>query len=622
MQIIREPRITLLARQQFLSPEHIHWQSDSDVAGQAVAEFAGRLCYLSFGADAAVEGGHKTIPGRTTNQAYLENILKTKHGSVLEHAVWTFLFEGISRALTHELVRHRAGFGFCLAGDTRVYSEHRVRGQRQGAKKRSLRRLYEMTLTPHGRSRVKLLRLRCLDEATGTFVTGRVRSVVRSGVKPVFRVELEDGKHITCTREHRFLTPDGWQPLEEIVGGLEISAGGFAVYGRNDAAVLVNGLLAYKDREWLRAQYHERGLEQRAIAQLAGVSHHTIRSWIRKYQLQKPLGCWTIGRAPWNRGKRHQAGWMNTEETRQQLSAPKEGEKNPQWKGGITPRGMILRRPAMGFRQEIYERDDFTCRLCGKRGRKLTLHHVLPIWARPDLAGDKANGVTLCRGCHLTVNTRELEYVERLGRSLSEVPVGASPPRGRGRLLVPHAVRIRSITCAGEQETYDIEMEGPNHNFVANGIVTHNSQLSQRYVDESNIAFVLPPELSEDSPAFEVWRGACERALAAYRELLGGMTEQIGEEGPATMRRKRARQAARAVLPNCAETKIVVTGNARAWRHFAELRGSGSADVEIRRLAVGVLRVLQEEAPHIFGDMRILPQPDGTEIVETPYSKV
>ena len=89
-----------------------------------------------------------------------------------------------------------------------------------------------------------------------------------------------------------------------------------------------------------------------------------------------------------------------------------------------------------------------------------------------------------------------------------------------------------------------------------------------------------------------------------------------------TSRRKRARQAARAVLPNAAETKIVVTGNARSWRHFIEMRGSTGADVEIRRLAVSVLRHLQQESPNIFGDLEIVAQPDGTEVVETPYEKV
>jgi thymidylate synthase (FAD) len=88
------------------------------------------------------------------------------------------------------------------------------------------------------------------------------------------------------------------------------------------------------------------------------------------------------------------------------------------------------------------------------------------------------------------------------------------------------------------------------------------------------------------------------------------------------MRKKRARQAARAVLPNCAETKILVTGNARAWRHFCEMRGSPTADVEIRRLAVNTLQFFHGEAPHIFSDMQIMPNPDNTQVVETPHSKV
>ncbi|MDR0787176.1 MAG: FAD-dependent thymidylate synthase [Gemmatimonadota bacterium] len=260
MHIIRQPRVTLIARQEFIHPEHIRWRSDTEVPAQALTEFAGRLCYLSFGEDAGLEGGHRSIGGRTSNEAYLENILKVKHGSVLEHGVWTLLLEGVSRALTHELVRHRAGFGF--------------------------------------------------------------------------------------------------------------------------------------------------------------------------------------------------------------------------------------------------------------------------------------------------------------------------------------------------------------------------SQLSQRYVDESEIGFVPPPEITEGTKAFEVWERACGEALTAYREILVDMTARIGDDGSATMRKKRARQAARSVLPNSAETKIVVTGNARAWRHFVEMRGSGSADVEIRRLAVEVLRVLGKEAPGIFGDLAIRKAEDGTEVVETEFSKV
>src|SRR5262245_44565796 len=258
MHILSEPKITLLAGQEYLGAEHVHWLSDTDVPAQTVAEFAGRLCYLSFGANAGFEGGHKLIPGRTTNHEYLANILRTGHGSVLEHAVWTFLFEGVSRALTHELVRHR-----------------------------------------------------------------------------------------------------------------------------------------------------------------------------------------------------------------------------------------------------------------------------------------------------------HLSY----------------------------------------------------------------SQLSQRYVDESDVAFVLPPEIPAEGEAFEIFRDSCARALTDYRALLARIEEQVKDEPSATMRRKRARQTARSLLPNATETKIVVTGNARAWRHFIELRGAETAEAEIRVLAVKLLGVLKELAPNIFGDYQLVER-GGMQVVETEFPSV
>ncbi|HXV27088.1 MAG TPA: FAD-dependent thymidylate synthase [Candidatus Paceibacterota bacterium] len=70
---------------------------------EKLCKFCGQLCYLSFG------------PRRTMNEhvdRYFDNIMKSGHGSVLEHAYYSFVFYGISRSVTHEMVRHRAGFGF------------------------------------------------------------------------------------------------------------------------------------------------------------------------------------------------------------------------------------------------------------------------------------------------------------------------------------------------------------------------------------------------------------------------------------------------------------------------------------------------------------------------------
>jgi thymidylate synthase ThyX len=82
---------------------------------------------------------------------------------------------------------------------------------------------------------------------------------------------------------------------------------------------------------------------------------------------------------------------------------------------------------------------------------------------------------------------------------------------------------------------------------------------------------------------------------------------------------KQARQAARAILPNATETRIVVTGNYRAWRHFIGMRATEHADVEIRALAIECLRQLQREVPNVFNDFEIATLEDGTEIASSPF---
>src|SRR5258708_4490571 len=86
-------------------------------------------------------------------------------------------------------------------------------------------------------------------------------------------------------------------------------------------------------------------------------------------------------------------------------------------------------------------------------------------------------------------------------------------------------------------------------------------------------------------------------------------------------RRKSARQAARSVLPNATETKIFVTANARALRHFLEQRGSRHAEPEIRLLANKLLDVLRKESPNLFNDYERVGLPDGTFELTTQYRK-
>jgi thymidylate synthase (FAD) len=148
------------------------------------------------------------------------------------------------------------------------------------------------------------------------------------------------------------------------------------------------------------------------------------------------------------------------------------------------------------------------------------------------------------------------------------------------------------------------------------------SQLSQRYVDESDSDYVEPDEIAADPELHAVWAEAVDAARAAYVRLVEGLQMRFEGVPDKTLRRKLARQAARSVLPNATETKIFFTGNARALRHFIELRGSEHAEVEIRKVAVAVLRIMQVEAPSIFGDYRLVELADGSVATSTDHPKV
>ena len=224
-----------------------------------------------------------------------------------------------------------------------------------------------------------------------------------------------------------------------------------------------------------------------------------------------------------------------------------------------------------------------------------------------------------------------------------------------------------------------------SHEFVRHRIGMSPSQLSQRYVDESVAEYVVPHDLRNEVVAAQQemvkwssiltvadvlqglamgkgglerttptavvglkWLAAMEQASASYREMVEHLTHKITHDAynayvkkqqaanlgftskeehlyspeERTAIRKQARQAARSVLPNATETKLFFTINARAARHFFELRASRHAEPEIRKVAFAVWQVLVKEAPHLFGDYVVAALPDGTHELTTPHRKV
>jgi len=177
-----------------------------------------------------------------------------------------------------------------------------------------------------------------------------------------------------------------------------------------------------------------------------------------------------------------------------------------------------------------------------------------------------------------------------------------------------------------EHTVFNFIMTGVSRSFT-HELVRHRagfgySQLSQRYVDESVAEYVEPDCIADDPELHEVWRSAVEHAQQAYVSLVEGLSRRFSSVEDKTLRRKLARQAARSVLPNATETKIFVTANARALRHFIELRCNEHAETEIRVVAGMVLEILRKEAPNLFGDYEISPLPDGTPTAKTAHAKV
>jgi thymidylate synthase (FAD) len=146
------------------------------------------------------------------------------------------------------------------------------------------------------------------------------------------------------------------------------------------------------------------------------------------------------------------------------------------------------------------------------------------------------------------------------------------------------------------------------------------SQLSQRYVPDTTAQVVVPPGIEDDPELTGAFIAAADAAHAAYTDVLAALEAKFADQPNALLRRKQARQAARAVLPNATETRIVVTGNYRAWRHFVAMRASEHADVEIRRLAIACLRELVDTAPAVFADFEISTLSDGSEVATSPLA--
>lgn len=159
-----------------------------------------------------------------------------------------------------------------------------------------------------------------------------------------------------------------------------------------------------------------------------------------------------------------------------------------------------------------------------------------------------------------------------------------------------------------------------SHELIRHHVGTGVSQLSQRFVDDpEELNFVIPPAL------LPYWHGGSEGMLRFVSNGRAFVDEYrwwlmfYKEKG---LSKKQAAEAARAVLPNCVETRMVFSGNIRAWRNIWEQRCSEHADAEIRRFACKSYELIYPHCPTICDDYTRVKLEDGTFSLETPHRKI
>jgi thymidylate synthase ThyX/5-methylcytosine-specific restriction endonuclease McrA len=293
------------------------------------------------------------------------------------------------------------------------------------------------------------------------------------------------------------------------------------------------------------------------------------------------------GDTPWNKGV---TGYRNnhvvTEAHKAIIREARSGSKSNFWKGGVTSERANIARWTREQGRKVHAKFDYTCQDCQQRGGQLHTHHIKAVVDYPDLGRDFENLITLCVSCHH----------KRHGRPDGEMR------RGKGQTLRAMASEIVAVRLIGDEMTYDLSVDGEHHNFVANGMIVHNSfnELSARYRELPEEFYVPAPELigtqslsskqarTTDGPQVDrtlelnLLKASCKMAFETYRAL-------IAEGWP--------RELARSVLPVSTYSTMFATVNLLNLMKFLTLRTHEHAQWEIKVYADAMLEMAREVAP-------------------------
>lgn len=255
----------------------------------------------------------------------------------------------------------------------------------------------------------------------------------------------------------------------------------------------------------------------------------------------------------------------------------------------------------------VYEETgyDYTCQVCGKRGGKLHAHHIVPVWADLTKARDIGNLISVCDSCHRPIHRTqksEMEFAAAYSPYAGFVQVIESLPQRKGCKLTVHPIEVFAVTYVGVEQTYDLSVQGRWHNFIANGMVVHNSfnEESARYHKLSDDFYLPEPQAVRSQagkPGAYFFEPASEELADETRGTFARIYKDLFAEYEAMLEKGVAKELARAILPFGIYTQFYWTLNARSLMNFLSLRNAETAQYEIRVYAQALERLFAKKMP-------------------------
>lgn len=342
---------------------------------------------------------------------------------------------------------------------------------------------------------ISKMNLRMLDEKTKEIKHTHISDIWSNGEKEVFEIEFENGYKIKTTEDHLFYTQLGWKTLKQ-ASNLKVGKNNCVTWDSNSPLFASNGIPVYQDYNWMKSQ-RDKGLKVEDISKNAGISYHTIRKWLKILDLKfssaeksKLSGFAQRGQRRKFKNKR-----LLSKEALNNIRIARSGKNNNFWKGGISTEREKIGRWTTDQSSKVFKKFNYKCVICESDNVKFHSHHIVPVWYDESKAYDFDNLLCLCQKCHSRIHIKnlELQFMEDYNNK-NDLSLYVDNNIGKKRRhhkkkkpisqkLFCKWIKIKNINYIGMEEVFDIEVTGPYHNFIANGIVVHNSlnELSGRY---------------------------------------------------------------------------------------------------------------------------------------------